>query len=72
VGSLISVVYVWRLVEAAYFQKAPERETPVREAPWQLLVPTWVLIGASIYFGIDTELTVGIATRAAESLMGGN
>ena len=68
-GSLLSVVYIWRLVEAAYFQQAPEN-TEVREAPWQLLLPTWLLIAASLYFGIDTELTVGVATRAAEALMG--
>lgn len=71
VGSLISVVYVWRIVEVAYFRAPDEGATAVREAPWQLLVPTWMLIGASIYFGIHTELTVGMATQAAEALMGG-
>lgn len=68
-GSLLSVVYVWRLVEAAYFQQPPEGRV-AQEAPWQLLLPTWILIGASIYFGIHTDLTVGVASRAAEVLMG--
>ena len=41
------------------------------EAPFALLLPTWLLILANIYFGIDTDLTVGVAQRAAEVLMGG-
>jgi multicomponent Na+:H+ antiporter subunit D len=36
-----------------------------------MLIPTWVLIGASIYFGIDTSLTVGVARQAAALLIGG-
>ncbi|MEX2366568.1 MAG: monovalent cation/H+ antiporter subunit D family protein [Pseudohongiellaceae bacterium] len=69
VGSLLAVVYVWRIVEMAYFQAPAEGQTP-REAPLQLLIPTWLLIAASIYFGINTELTVGVATQAAEALIG--
>ena len=69
VGSLLAVMYVWKLIEAAYFQ-APAEGVTAREAPLQLLVPTWLLIGASIYFGIHTDLTVGVATRAAETLFG--
>jgi multicomponent Na+:H+ antiporter subunit D len=30
-----------------------------------------VLAAATIYFGIDTEWTAGIATRVAEMLLGG-
>jgi hypothetical protein len=36
-----------------------------------MLIPTWVLIGASIYFGIHTSLTLGVAERAAQHLLGG-
>ena len=73
VGSLLALVYVWRVVEAAYFKPAPEGEAKVtvEEAPLAMLIPTWVLIGASIYFGIDTSLTVGVARQAAAQLIGG-
>jgi multicomponent Na+:H+ antiporter subunit D len=73
VGSLLALVYVWRVVEAAYFKPGPEgaAEAAVEEAPLSMLIPTWVLIGASIYFGIDTTLTVGVARRAAALLIGG-
>ncbi len=70
IGSILAVVYVWKLVEAAYFGK-PEGTIEVKEAPLSILVPMWVLVGANIYFGIHTDLSVGLAGRAATALMGG-
>ncbi len=70
VGSLLAIAYVWRVVEQAYFV-APSNPAPrVSEAPLSMLVPTWILILANIYFGIDTSVTLGIARRAADTLMG--
>ena len=68
-GSLMAVVYIWKIVEVAYFRDAPEG-SEVREAPLSLLVPTWALVAANFYFGIDASLTAGVATRAAEVLLG--
>ena len=70
VSSLLAVAYIWRVVEAAYFQPLPEAEGEVREAPLSMLIPLWVLVAATLYFGVRTELTAGVAGRAAESLMG--
>jgi len=69
VGSLIAVVYVWKVVEVAYFRAPPDGEG-IREAPLSLLLPTWALVVANFYFGIDAKLTTGVATRAAEALFG--
>jgi len=76
-GSVLAVVYVWRLVEAAYFQP-PENDLPEgldgpdrREAPLTLLVPTWLLVLVNIYLGIDTRLTVGTSGAVASALLGG-
>ena len=71
ISSLIAVVYVWRIIEKAYFQPRPDNSTPVKEAPWSLLIPAWTLIAANVYFGIHTQLTTEIAGRAANLLMGG-
>jgi multicomponent Na+:H+ antiporter subunit D len=72
IGSLLAIVYIWRVVEVAYFRPAPEGDAAgeVAEAPLSMLIPTWVLIGASIYFGIHTSLTLGVAERAARFLLG--
>jgi multicomponent Na+:H+ antiporter subunit D len=75
VGSLLAVVYIWRVVEAAYFRPSPAGnaapEAEIAEAPLSMLIPSWILIGASIYFGIHTSLTLGVAERAAQFLLGG-
>ena len=72
VGSLLAVVYVWRVVETIYFsgKDSGEEATPVREAPLMMLIPIWLLIAANIYFGINTSLTVNTARQAAGILMG--
>ena len=69
IGSLIALVYVWKVVEVAYFRR-PEPDAAIREAPLSMLVPTWALVLANFYFGIDASLTAGVATRAAEALLG--
>ena len=70
-SSLLAVVYIWRVVEVAYLRPVPDGAEPLEEAPPSMLIPTWVLIGASVYFGIYTDLTVGIARQAALQLLGG-
>jgi hypothetical protein len=35
-----------------------------------MLVPIWVLVGSNFYFGINTNFTISIATKAANSLIG--
>ncbi len=70
-SSLLAVIYVWRVVEVLYFKERPEGAEPVKEAPWSLLGPTWLLIGATVYFGIFTSASVGVAERAAQILTNG-
>ncbi|MDK1023468.1 MAG: monovalent cation/H+ antiporter subunit D family protein [Gammaproteobacteria bacterium] len=70
VGSLLAVIYIWRIVEAAYFQLPAPGNAEVREAPLSLLIPTWMLVVANIYFGLDTRLTVGISESIAKMLFG--
>jgi multicomponent Na+:H+ antiporter subunit D len=71
VSSLLALIYIWRVVEVAYFREPDINATAVTEAPAALLVPTLVLAAACVYFGIDTDMTVGVARMAAESLLGG-
>lgn len=71
-ASLLALIYTGRVIEAAYFRR-PERgaiQRTVHEAPALLLVPVWLLIAANVYFGVRTELTVGVARTAARILLG--
>ncbi len=69
-SSLIAVVYVWRVLEVLYLQPAPANSTAT-EAPLGLLIPTWILALASIWFGLDADLTVSVSRTAAEALLNG-
>jgi multicomponent Na+:H+ antiporter subunit D len=69
-SSLIAVIYVWRIIEAAYFREPPDDLADISEAPLSLLIPAWVLVIANVYFGIDTSLPVGLSELAAKALMG--
>ncbi|TRX56452.1 monovalent cation/H+ antiporter subunit D family protein [Thalassomonas sp. M1454] len=68
-GSMLAVIYVWKVVEVAYFKEPVG--TPVKEAPIGFLIPIWILVLANVYFGIDTRFSVQVAQAAAESLFGG-
>lgn len=69
-GSLLAIVYVWKIVEAAYFKPAPAGTESIKEAPLTFLIPIWTLVLANIYFGIDTRLSVQVAQAASQSLFG--
>jgi multicomponent Na+:H+ antiporter subunit D len=69
-SSLLALIYIWRVVEVAYFKQPDEGAEAVAEAPASLLVPTWFLIGATLFFGVFTSLSVGVADAAARMLLG--
>lgn len=73
VASVMALVYVWKVVESAYFRDAPHDEggkPRPTEAPWGLLAPTWALVLLNVYFGIDAGRTAAVAERAAQVLLG--
>lgn len=70
VTSLLAVVYIWRVVEAAYFKTAATDAQPLQEAPLSMLIPTWFLIAANYFFGSYSTLSSGSAQAAAAQLLG--
>ena len=70
ISSLLALVYVWRVVEALYFSDPSPAAENAQEAPWSMLIPMYVVILATIVFGIWTEYSAGIAGEAANSLLG--
>jgi multicomponent Na+:H+ antiporter subunit D len=71
VGSLIAVIYSWKLVEVLFFRATTQPNSAVKEAPLSLLIPMWVLVIANVYFGLNTQLTVGVAETAVRVLRTG-
>ncbi|MGH8602606.1 MAG: monovalent cation/H+ antiporter subunit D family protein [Gammaproteobacteria bacterium] len=72
-SSLLAVVYLWRVIEAAYLRKSPVAEHTLpggAEAPWSMLLPLGLLVAANLYFGVDTRWSASIAQSAAQALLG--
>jgi multicomponent Na+:H+ antiporter subunit D len=70
-SSLIALVYVGRVVEVAYFRPASEAAVKASDPPLNMLLPILALAAATVYFGIFTELSAGVAGKAAQALIGG-
>jgi len=72
-GSILAVIYIWKVVEVIYFQSAEADSQPVKyqEAPLSMLIPVWVIIFANIYFGVNASWVTDISQQAAVYLMGG-
>ena len=70
VSSLMAVVYVGKMIDVMYFKPAPAEFAHVGEGPKSMLAPCWIFAILTLYFGIDTRLTAGLAGRVASSLLG--
>jgi len=69
-SSLLAVVYIWRIVETACFGEREPGAAAVNEAPMPMLVVTWAVALANLFFGLRPDLPVELATGAAQVLLG--
>lgn len=69
ISSLMAVVYIWKVIERAYFYPPQNGTHDVQEAPVLLLVGTWILALSTIFFGLDTRYTLGLAKLSADLLL---
>ncbi|NJM92368.1 MAG: hypothetical protein HC861_06850 [Rhodospirillaceae bacterium] len=70
-SSLISVLYIGRVIETAWFRPVAPQVAAAKDPPLSMLLPLLVLAAATVYFGVDTRLTAGIAAQAASYLIEG-
>ncbi len=69
-SSLMAVVYIWRVVETAYFKAPQDGAIEMKEAPLSILLVLWVVALANVYFGLATYVPVTLGSMATESLLG--
>lgn len=69
-SSLLALAYIWKVVEAMYFGELPEAHKDLNEAPLSMLIPTYVVVGTTVLFGIWTAFPAGVARQAALTLLG--
>ena len=70
-SSLVSVIYIGRVVEVAYFRPVSEQCQKATEPPLSMLIPILLMAAATIYFGLETNWSGDIAGKAAAELLGG-
>jgi len=70
-SSLFAVIYVWRIFEVAYLRQPAIGHKATKPLPLSMLIPTWALALASVYFGTHATFTIDLAHMAARQLMGG-
>jgi len=68
-SSLIAVIYIGRVIEAAYFREPTGKALMAKDPPLSMMIPTLILIIACYFFGINAELTAETAARAADALL---
>ena len=69
IGSLLALVYVWRVIEPALFGEPAAGAVTPREAPLPLLTVTWVAALANLYYGLVPAVPLDLSSQAAEVLL---
>lgn len=69
-SSLIALVYVGRVLEVAWMREPAPGIAHAKDPPLSMMVPIIVMAAATVYFGVATEWTVGIADVAAKFALG--
>ena len=71
-ASLLTVIYTGKVIEAAYFQEPPESSVGAhaKEVSLSMLLPMFVFALGIVYFGVNAELSAGVASAAARLLLG--
>jgi multicomponent Na+:H+ antiporter subunit D len=70
-SSIIAMVYLGRVLEIAWMREPTPQNASADDLPLGMLLPILILAAATVYFGIDTEWTAGVAGAAARALLGG-
>jgi multicomponent Na+:H+ antiporter subunit D len=67
VSSVLAVIYVWKVVEPAYFRPAGP-ETPAGESSAAAVGLLVLAAAANVYFGLQPQLPLALAEQAAAEL----
>ena len=72
-SSMLAVIYIWKIIEAAYFKTAESGGFKIIEkqaTPYLLYIILAIFVFANIYFGLETSFSVDVAIQIAHGFMG--
>ena len=67
-SSALSVVYLWKMIEALWFHESP-KEPNIKEKP-EIYIALLMITFLNIYFGLDASMVVNSSFEAANQLLG--
>ncbi len=67
-SSLLAVIYMGRILEAAFFRTPINPNKKRKEAPLLILIPLWVLALVNIWIGVQGGFVAGLADDASAAL----
>ena len=70
IGSLLTLIYAGRMIEAFFFRAPAPGAARAKEAPVGVLAPLWIAAGLSVWFGLDASLPESLADAGAAALFG--
>ncbi len=70
IASLLTLLYVGRMIEAVFFRPAPAGAQRAKEAPVGALAPLFVIAGLCVIFGVDASFPEQLANAASRALLG--
>lgn len=69
-ASLLAVIYMWKVIESAYFGASESDSDERREAHWSLLLTLWIVVLLNVYFGLQPQTLIEFAAASADALLG--
>ena len=69
VASILTLIYVGKVLEVAYFKPVPEGRTR-QKVPLTMIVALWIFALSNIYFGFETDISLGLSSLAVNQLIG--
>lgn len=67
-SSALSVVYLWKMIEALWFHESP-KEPNIKEKP-EIYIALLMITFLNVYFGLDASIVVNSSFEAANQLLG--
>ena len=68
VSSILALIYIWRVIEVAYFKDRVTDNNKIKEAPFLMLLPLWAITLLTIFFGLYSAPIVEFSQNAAQYL----
>ncbi|MEA1920367.1 MAG: monovalent cation/H+ antiporter subunit D family protein [Campylobacterota bacterium] len=68
-ASVLTLIYVGRVIEVAYYRPVPEGQIR-KKVPKTMLAALWIFALSNIYFGLDSDLSLGLSSLAVDQLLG--